>query len=102
MSNWHEGLADFDAACFTTLALTLDPAAPDLEEAIGRAGDRVALLLGSEGDGLSRRWQRQAHSSARIPMAHGVDSLNVAAAAAIACYALTSSSRAASSGQDTG
>ncbi len=89
MSNWHEGLADFDAAGFTTLALTPDPAAPDLNEAIDRAGDRVALLLGSEGDGLSGRWQRQAASGARIPMAHGVDSLNVAAAAAIACYALT-------------
>lgn len=89
MSNWHEGLAELGAAGFTTLALTLDPAAPDLEEAIGRAGDRVALLLGSEGDGLSRRWQQQAASGARIPMAHGVDSLNVAAAAAIACYAVT-------------
>ncbi len=89
MSDWHDGLAELGAAGFTMLALTLDPAAPDLEEAIRRAGDRVALLLGSEGDGLSRRWERQAHTGARIAMARGVDSLNVAAAAAIACYALS-------------
>lgn len=89
MTSWHDGLAELGAAGFTTLALTLDPAAPDLVAAIDSAGERVALLVGGEGAGLSPRWQRQANSGARIPMAHGIDSLNVAAAAAIACYALT-------------
>ena len=50
-------------------------------------------MLGTEGDGLSSRWRREADESVCIPMdpaarAAGVDSLNVVAAAAIACYAL--------------
>ena len=47
---------------------------------------RVALLLGSEGHGLSERWQEAADVRAVVPMRAGVDSLNVAAAAAVACY----------------
>ena len=48
--------------------------------------DRVALVLGSEGHGLSARWERSADRRAMIPMRRGIDSLNVAAAAAVACY----------------
>jgi tRNA G18 (ribose-2'-O)-methylase SpoU len=53
----------------------------------------VALLLGTEGDGLSSRWLREADEAVRIPMSPaargaGVDSLNVVAAAAIACHLL--------------
>ncbi|MET0999501.1 MAG: TrmH family RNA methyltransferase, partial [Marmoricola sp.] len=44
------------------------------------------LVLGSEGHGLSARWQQSAALSAVIPMRAGVDSLNVAAASAVACY----------------
>lgn len=88
MCSWYDGPADLRDAGFTTLALTPDPAAPTLDDAVAAAGDKVALLLGCEGTGLSPRWQQAAHSGARIPMARGVDSLNVAAAAAVACYAL--------------
>lgn len=49
---------------------------------------KVALLVGTEGEGLSERWVRSADARVRIPMAAGVDSLNVAAATAVACYAL--------------
>ena len=52
---------------------------------------RLALLLGTEGDGLSSRWRAQADLSVRIPMRRGVDSLNVASAAAIACFLLQES-----------
>jgi tRNA G18 (ribose-2'-O)-methylase SpoU len=45
-------------------------------------------VLGGEGHGLSPRWQATADRRAVIPMREGVDSLNVAAAAAVACYAL--------------
>jgi tRNA G18 (ribose-2'-O)-methylase SpoU len=48
----------------------------------------VALLLGSEGDGLSARALRVADTVVTIPMAGGVDSLNVAAAGAVALWAL--------------
>jgi tRNA G18 (ribose-2'-O)-methylase SpoU len=60
-----------------------------LSAVAGSAG-RTALLLGTEGDGLSSRWLAEADHSVCIPMAPsasaaGVDSLNVVAAAAIAC-----------------
>lgn len=49
---------------------------------------KLAILMGTEGAGLSGHWISQADAAVRIPMAHGIDSLNVAAAAAVACYAL--------------
>lgn len=88
MSSWYDGLAELTESGFTTVALTPDPAAATLDEALAAAGAKVAILLGSEGDGLSPRWRRSADVGARIPMAPGVDSLNVAAAAAIAFYLL--------------
>ncbi|MGH3328425.1 MAG: TrmH family RNA methyltransferase, partial [Streptomycetales bacterium] len=51
--------------------------------------DRCALLLGAEGSGLSRRALAAADQAVGIPMAPGVDSLNVGAAAAVAFYAVT-------------
>jgi tRNA G18 (ribose-2'-O)-methylase SpoU len=73
------------AAGFTTVALTLADDATPIEE--GVAGlDRVALVLGGEGHGLSARWERAADRRVVIPMSDGVDSLNVAAATAVACY----------------
>ena len=50
--------------------------------------DRAALLLGAEGPGLSAAALEAADLTVRIPMSAGVDSLNVAAAAAVAFYAL--------------
>lgn len=88
LTSWYDGLAELATAGFTTVALTLEPTAPPLEAALRTAGERVALLLGSEGEGLSARWHRSAQVRARIPMSRGVDSLNVAAAAAVACYEL--------------
>jgi len=71
---------------FASVALTPDPAAVPLA-AVGRA-DRVALLLGSERDGLADATLSAATVRARIPMHAGVDSLNVGAAAAIALHVL--------------
>jgi tRNA G18 (ribose-2'-O)-methylase SpoU len=91
MTHWHGGLAELRAAGFQLLALTPDQAAVPLDQA-ALAG-RVGLLLGSEGDGLSSRWLREADQAVCIPMspaamALGVDSLNVVAAAAVACHGL--------------
>jgi tRNA G18 (ribose-2'-O)-methylase SpoU len=91
MTGWYDGLADLRKAGFRLLALTPDAAAVPLTPAA--AGGRIALLLGTEGDGLSSRWLREADQAVRIPMhpgarAAGVDSLNVVAAAAIACHVL--------------
>ena len=54
------------------------------------AEERLAIILGTEGDGLSAEAISQADYVARIPMAHGVDSLNVAAASAVAFWQLRS------------
>ncbi|MDO5287452.1 MAG: RNA methyltransferase [Actinomycetia bacterium] len=81
-------LPDLRAAGFTTVALALDPQAADLAELAGRDLGRVAVLLGTEGHGLSPDWVACADVVAQIPMAAGVDSLNVAAAAAVATYVL--------------
>ena len=91
MTGWYDGLAGLRAAGFRLLALTPDRTAAPIGAAV--AGERIALLLGTEGDGLSSRWLREADQAVRIPMhpgalAAGVDSLNVVAAAAIACHVL--------------
>jgi tRNA G18 (ribose-2'-O)-methylase SpoU len=94
MAAWYDGLADLTSAGFRVLALTPDEGATPIGTAL-RAPGPVALLLGTEGDGLSARWRHEADEAVRIPMnpaarGAGVDSLNVAAAAAIACHLLTS------------
>jgi len=86
MDDWRQGLNDLRGAGFRLLALT--PAADAVPIAAVPPDGRLALLLGGEGDGLSARWRGQADLSVRIPMARGIDSLNVAASAAIACYVL--------------
>lgn len=91
MTNWHDDLGKLRAAGFTLLALTPDQTATPMDKA--STGDRVALMLGSEGDGLSSHWLDEADESVCIPMSGdamsaGVDSLNVTAAAAIACHTL--------------
>ena len=91
MTNWYGGLAELRAAGFRLLALTPDENAAPITKT--EVGDRAGLLLGTEGDGLSSRWLHEADEAVRIPMhpgaqAAGVDSLNVVAAAAIACHLL--------------
>ena len=71
------------------LALTPDARARPIDEIAVRDGEKLALLLGAEGPGLSKDALAAATSAVRIPMGNGVDSLNVAAAAAVACYAIT-------------
>ncbi|MCI8468206.1 MAG: RNA methyltransferase, partial [Eggerthellaceae bacterium] len=81
-----EGVAQLHEAGFTIAALALsddsiplgDPALADI--------DRLALVLGTEGDGLAPRTIASCDLTVRIPMEHGVDSLNVAAASAVAFW----------------
>jgi tRNA G18 (ribose-2'-O)-methylase SpoU len=86
LPDWYDGLVGLSERGFTTVALTLAPDATPIEEAVAGV-DRLALVVGSEGHGLSDRWQATADRRAIIPMAPGIDSLNVAAATAVACYA---------------
>jgi tRNA G18 (ribose-2'-O)-methylase SpoU len=78
-------LDDLRRAGFTLLALTPDPDARPLDTVVWPS--RYALLVGSEGPGLSLEWLASADERIRIPMRPAVDSLNVATAAAIAFYA---------------
>lgn len=82
-------LPTLDDAGFRTLALTPSPDAVDLRNLELDAEEPVALLLGAEGPGLSDAALRGAREQVRIPMHDGVDSLNVATAAAIAFHALS-------------
>ena len=73
---------------FTTAAMALcDASLPIYAPQLKRA-DRLAVVLGTEGDGLSQRTIAACDYTVKIPMAHGVDSLNVAAASAVAFYQL--------------
>ena len=85
LPDWYDALPSLSAAGFTTVALTLADDATEIEAAVAGV-DKVALVLGSEGHGLSARWERSADRRAIIPMREGIDSLNVAAATAVACY----------------
>ena len=91
LEDWEATPEMLAAAGFLTVALTPAPDALTLSELAASisAETRVAVMLGTEGAGLSRRWSDEAEVRARIPMFAGIDSLNVAAAAAIACYALS-------------
>lgn len=87
-ASWPAEVAALRSSGFRLLALTPLPSAVDLRSLSFAPEERVALLLGAEGPGLSHAALEAGDLSVRIPMHHGVDSLNVAAAAAVACYAL--------------
>ena len=85
LDDWYDALPALSARGFTTVALTLGDDSRPIEESVAGL-DRLALVLGSEGHGLSERWERSADRRATISMRAGIDSLNVAAATAVACY----------------
>lgn len=93
LADWYETPALLARAGFVTVALTLAPDAVALDTLRARLGvsrSKVAVFAGTEGAGLSDRWTAAASVRATIPMHGGVNSLNVAAATAIACYSLAS------------
>jgi tRNA G18 (ribose-2'-O)-methylase SpoU len=77
-----------ELAGFHLAALALSENSVSLREFAATAPERVALVLGAEGEGLTPEALDAADTIVRIPMAHGIDSLNVAATAAVAMYAL--------------
>jgi tRNA G18 (ribose-2'-O)-methylase SpoU len=89
---WPEAGEELRAAGLTVFALTPAAAARPIDEV--QWPDRVALVLGAEGPGLSDAALDAADELVRIPMRAGVDSLNVATAAAVAFYELSVSRRA--------
>ncbi|MDT0143709.1 RNA methyltransferase [Microbacterium sp. PRC9] len=88
LPEWDEARAVLHDSGFELAALALSDAAVSLDAFRARRPERVALMLGAEGDGLSRRALEAADTVVTIPMAGGVDSLNVAAASAVALWEL--------------
>lgn len=88
MLDWDAGVQELRDAGFGIAALALADDAVGLDAYAANRPERVALVLGSEGDGLSRTAIASADTVVTIPMSGGVDSLNVASAAAVALWAL--------------
>jgi len=85
---WPGGLDLLREEGLTVVAMALTDDSVSLDDLEVSPPERVALVLGTEGDGLSRHTVDGADVTVRIPMAGGVDSLNVAAASAVAMWAL--------------
>jgi tRNA G18 (ribose-2'-O)-methylase SpoU len=88
LPEWDEAAAIFHASGFHIAALALSDSAVSLDSFAANAPDRLAIAFGTEGDGLSHSALAAADTVVTIPMLHGVDSLNVASASAVALWAL--------------
>lgn len=88
LPEWSDAARMLHARGFSIAALALADGAVPLRELAADPPDRLALVFGAEGDGLSRNALEASDQVVTIPMANGVDSLNVAAAAAVVLYAL--------------
>ena len=85
--DWPEGgMETLSRMGFQTAAMALSRDTADIRDPRLKAADRLALILGTEGTGLTEETVRRADFTVKIPMFHGVDSLNVAAAAAVAFW----------------
>ena len=87
LGSWPGGLHALQDDGFTVAALALAEDAVSLDDLVADPPERLAMVLGTEGDGLSRGAVAAADVVVTIPMAGGVDSLNVAAASAVAFWA---------------
>jgi tRNA G18 (ribose-2'-O)-methylase SpoU len=85
---WPAGLKVLQDHGFTVAAFALGDGAVSLDDLAADPPDRLAMVFGTEGDGLSRLAVKGADVVVKIPMAGGVDSLNIAAASAVAIWAL--------------
>ena len=84
----HDGLSVLHQAGFECAAMALTDESVSLDAPELRECERLAIFMGTEGEGLQARTIRGCDKTIRIPMAHGVDSLNVAAASAVAFWQL--------------
>ena len=86
---WLDDYSDLRSLGFKTAAMALSDDSISLSDPILKAQDRLAIIMGTEGEGLPQETIEDADYTVRIPMYHQVDSLNVAAAAAVAFWELT-------------
>lgn len=88
LQSWPRDVTVLQGLGLTVAGLALADDAVSLDDLAEDPPDRLALVVGTEGDGLSRRTLAQADLTVTIPMSGGVDSLNAAAASAVAAWAL--------------
>ena len=89
ISHWpHLGMERLNALGFKTAAMALSDNSVSIDDPRLAAEEKLAIILGSEGDGLTDSTIAQCDYTVKIPMYHGVDSLNVAAASAVAFWEL--------------
>ena len=88
LDRWPEGIEELHGMGFAVVGLDPDPSGVALEDFSRNRPERLALVLGTEGSGVSARALASMDARVRIPMHAGVDSLNVAAASAVAFWAL--------------
>jgi tRNA G18 (ribose-2'-O)-methylase SpoU len=88
LQDWPGDLQVLKDHGFTVAALELTPGAEDVDAVASRNVDRLALVLGTEGAGMSAETLAAVDLAVKIPMRNGVDSLNVAAASAVAFWEL--------------
>ena len=88
-ADWPEkGMDRLHAMGFKTAAMALDDRAVSIDDPALQAEEKLAIVLGTEGDGLAHSTIARCDYTVMIPMQHGVDSLNVAAAGAVAFWEL--------------
>ena len=88
-TDWpHPGMERLQAMGFKTAAMALRDDSVSIDDAALMAEEKLAIVLGSEGDGLVDKTIADCDYTVKIPMTHGVDSLNVAAASAVAFFQL--------------
>ena len=85
---WLDAYPTLHDLGFKTAAMALSDKSISLDDPVLKAQDRLAVIMGTEGEGLPQATIDQADFTVRIPMYHQVDSLNVAAAAAVAFWEL--------------
>ena len=88
----QDGMKQLRAQGFQTVAMALREDAVSIADPCLQHADRLAILLGSEGDGLAAETIAESNHVVMIPMSHGVDSLNVAAASAVIFWQLRNTS----------
>ena len=89
VADWPEkGMEILRGHGFKTAAMALCDDSVSIDDAALMAEDKLAVILGTEGDGLAQNTIAGCDYTVKIPMSHGVDSLNVAAASAVACWQL--------------
>ncbi|MCM1012453.1 RNA methyltransferase [Brevibacterium sp. XM4083] len=85
--DWEKGIADLKEAGYVVAGLTLGEGAITLDDLVAEDHEKLALVFGTEGHGITRETNALLDRRVTIPMMGGVDSLNVTAAAAVAFYA---------------